>query len=489
VGKECGRTLFDSSDDKHGHPLNTDQVRDMVREYYGEINHPTIDGIVTMILEFIDENKCSINDVVLFKADLKNAFTLLSFDPASVHLLACELTDDLVMVYHSGLFGWTGTPFCFNVVTGALQRSINRRIKGKTKMYVDDIVGVTLLKNLDHDKKVCYEVCEGLLGSKAVAKHKWESGRRLDVIGWTLDLDLMRVTIAKRNFLKTLYGFFAVNENKKVSVREIERLASWSSRYQTVLRHTRSLTTVLYAQICGISNRTCMKSISLEGQQVIRLWRMLLVLSNLDETRFTRSLHSFRVLAPTLCIEYDASLTGVGVYISVISNGELVNVIGYGSLQFPFNLQKDSSNQNVCEFIAIVVGLVILIQKGFSNTTILLRGDSKTSLKWGSTERFKGVRGLSSSIVYLLLGSQYELWVSEAKHLPKEHNTLCDALSRDKTVTQLGISDEFDLKLGSNSIVHDVVTICNPTIDMLASDSIYHIWIRITRILSQLPRL
>jgi len=220
VGKECGRTLFDSSDDKHGCALNTDKVKEKVREYYGDIHHPIIEDIVNMILVYIEETGYDINDVVLFKADLAKAFTLLSFRPESVHLLACELTDDLVMVYHSGLFGWTGTPFCFNPVTRALERAINRQIKGVTVVYVDDIIGVTHKNNLEHDKSICNKTCEGLLGSKAVAKHKWESGRRLDVIGWTIDLDKMRVTIARRNFLKTLYGFFAVNENEKVTVRE-----------------------------------------------------------------------------------------------------------------------------------------------------------------------------------------------------------------------------------------------------------------------------
>ena len=89
-------------------------------------------------------------------------------------------------------------------------------------MYVDDIIGVTHKTCLEQDKIVCYNVCEGLLGSKAVARHKWDSGRRIDVIGWTIDLDTLRVTIARRNFLKTLYGFFSINENTKVSVKELE---------------------------------------------------------------------------------------------------------------------------------------------------------------------------------------------------------------------------------------------------------------------------
>jgi hypothetical protein len=211
VGKESGRTLFDSSDDKHGCALNTDKVRDRVREHYGEIHHPTMNEIVNIVLDYIDEQQCNIEDVVLFKADLSKAFTLLSFRPESVHLLACELTDDLVMVYHSGLFGWTGTPFCFNPITSAVKRAINERIMGRVTMYVDDVIGVTLSCNLESDKMTCYQVCEGLLGSKAVAKHKWESGRRVDTIGCAIDLDTLRVTVSRRNFLKTLYGFFSVD--------------------------------------------------------------------------------------------------------------------------------------------------------------------------------------------------------------------------------------------------------------------------------------
>ena len=87
VVKECGRILFDSSDDKNGCPLNTDAVIDMVRGYHGKIKHPTVDKIVVIMLEFVEETDSRMDDVILFKADLSKAFTLLSFQPASVHLL------------------------------------------------------------------------------------------------------------------------------------------------------------------------------------------------------------------------------------------------------------------------------------------------------------------------------------------------------------------------------------------------------------------
>jgi len=486
VGKESGRTLFDSSDNKHGCALNTDKVRDKVREFYGEINHPTINDIVIMILDYIDKTGYALEDLVLFKADLAKAFTLLSFRPENVHLLACELTDDLVMVYHSGLFGWTGTPFCFNPVTGAVERAINSRIKGVVKMYVDDVIGITHKNNLMNDKILCYEVCEGLLGNNAVAKHKWESGRRIDAIGWTIDLDTLRVTVARRNFMKTLYGFFTVNESEQVTVRELERLASWSSRYQLVLRHTRSLTTLLYAQVCGATNRNSLRTLTSEGQQAIRLWRMLLLLAQLDETKFTRSLESFRFKSPSVCIEYDASLTGIGLHLSALPSDAPPVTIGYGRFLFPFNLKKDPSNQNVCEFIAAVVGVIVLVKLNYSDISLKLRGDSRTSLKWGSTERFKGSRGLSAAVAYLLIGSQYNIWVSCAEHLPKEQNTLCDALSRNTSVSQLGISQEYDLELHNDSIVNEVVALCNPTNNMLLPDALTHLW---NCVLHILPRL
>jgi hypothetical protein len=213
---------------------------------------------------------------------------------------------------------------------------------------------------------------------------------------------------------------------------------------------------------------------------------MLLVLSQLDETKFTRSLESFRVIAPTVCIEYDASLTGIGLYMSLLTGDATSVIIGYGRFFFPFDLKQDSSYQNFCEFMSIVVGLVVLVQRNYSDITVKLRGDSRTSLKWGSTERFKGVRSLSASVVYLLIGSRYNLWVAEAEHLPKEYNTLCDALSRGASLSQLGISQEYDLRLEENSVVNEIVALCNPTYDMLQPDSLTDLW---NRALHILPRL
>jgi hypothetical protein len=66
-------------------------------------------------------------------------------------------------------------------------------------MYVDDIIGVCFQQNLQSDLAKCERICTDLLGPAAVATDKTEHGRRLDVIGYVIDLDTQRVSIARKN--------------------------------------------------------------------------------------------------------------------------------------------------------------------------------------------------------------------------------------------------------------------------------------------------
>ena len=81
-------------------------------------------------------------------------------------------------------------------------------------MYVDDIVGVSKRKELEHDLGAARRVCIELLGERAVQDEKTVStmdrDRRVDVIGYTIDLDKQVVTISRRNlFLKAMHLLFS----------------------------------------------------------------------------------------------------------------------------------------------------------------------------------------------------------------------------------------------------------------------------------------
>ena len=99
-GKASCRPLGDLSC-VDGTLINTDETADAATKYYGLIQHPKIDDIAVMIHDFWAEAKIKDPqrrqcDLLLWKMDLKGAYTLLSFRPEHVALFGMLLTDELV---------------------------------------------------------------------------------------------------------------------------------------------------------------------------------------------------------------------------------------------------------------------------------------------------------------------------------------------------------------------------------------------------------
>ena len=247
--KASGRNILDPSDDTiPNSALNSPDIRDRATELWGPIEHPTIVDIVKMVIDFFEEAhqedpSITWKDTILWKMDLKGAYTLLSFRPDRAKLFGLEVTEDtqaaegqLAIFFLCGVFGWTGTPYAFQVVTRALIFEFSKMTKGAAKMYVDDLIGVCLRRDLVSEQAAAHSLITKLLGEGAVAEHKTEHGRRLDVIGYTIDLDSRLVTISRKNFLKTLHGYYSVDLTKPVPRRTIEKLASWGSRYSFICR-------------------------------------------------------------------------------------------------------------------------------------------------------------------------------------------------------------------------------------------------------------
>ena len=127
--------------------------------------------------------------------DLKGAHTLLSFHSEDVGLFGMLLTDNLVYLQLAGIFGWSGTPAAFQVVTRAIAWELRSRLKSRTVLYVDDIIGIGFEKDIADDLASTRSICTTLLGPDAVADDKTEVSRR-----YVIDLDTGRVLISKKNF-------------------------------------------------------------------------------------------------------------------------------------------------------------------------------------------------------------------------------------------------------------------------------------------------
>ena len=80
---------------------------------------------------------------------------------------------------------------------------------------------------------------------------------RLDIIGFTLALDTQLVTLTRRNFLRALYAFFAVDLDKgTATVRELVRLAALASRYGQIYQVMRPSARALYSAYAGSGRRS-----------------------------------------------------------------------------------------------------------------------------------------------------------------------------------------------------------------------------------------
>lgn len=438
---------------------------------------------------------------MLLKGDLSKAFTLLSFSSDSVELTASELyqptwdpltreqsdlylsllqtvninetpipasqppgTGSWSMLYHTGSFGLRVLPFVFGVVSRFLLFLLSVAIRGYIDAYVDDFMACTLLEYLPHDIACICEVVSLLLGPHAIEWSKWFAGRRVEWIGWSIDLDSRRVSFARRNYLKVLHGFFSFDVNRHVQVRHLIKLASWASRYTTVLRTLTPFTSSLYSQVSGMKNLDAFIPLSTPTIIAIWIWRATLLQLGASQADFSRPLDSFSDEEANYCLEYDSSLSGTGLIISYLP--PLIDRRLCGQTEFPFCCGHDSSFQNVAELAPVAVGLASLAQQGVRHARIRLIGDSKTSLAWSKTGKFTGSLCTRTAVILMLVTVIYDFTIVDAIHIPGDDNSVCDQLSRGYTTpSALGFPPPDTLDFSQDSKLFILLELCDPTLE------------------------
>ena len=167
----------------------------------------------------------------------------------------------------------------------------------------------------------------------------------------------------------------------------LEELASLAARYAIVNPEMRLYVGHLYALLAGLDRGRYSRGgsnvrvqLSEEAKHCIRRWRAVLCLQELDGAGVRRPITEMVPREASWLIEYDGSLTGLGIRIFQLdSRGEETLKI-VAEVNTPFCLQGESRYQNTMEFLAIVTGLALLKREGVSGAWIRLRGDSTSSL-------------------------------------------------------------------------------------------------------------
>jgi hypothetical protein len=389
-----------------------------------------------------------------------------------------------------GIFGWSGTPAAFQVVTRAITWELQHALRSRTVMYVDDVMGVCFADDLEADLLTARDICTSLLGPGSVADDKTESGVRLDMIEYTISLPDNRVLISRKNFLTALHGFISTNVTRRINLRAAQRLASFGKRYGKICRVMRPFCGALYRVTWGRVDEHAIFALSTEAMIAIQCWSAMLCLVRFRKKEFTRTLESFAPATPILVAEFDSSLSGAGFIWSVRTNGtEVVRGVGAVNLDF-LGFGTDSSNQNLAEYIGAILAELGQVVLGFSGTGIALRGDSVTALTWAMTERPRGVRVTNASMIWMLLCIAADVDVKEVTHIAGEDNKQCDRLSRRwdiGKVPTMSVSEEAEdmglrgvdvLEMDVDSGVRGVVELCDPRTELSTESQFISFWMR-----------
>jgi hypothetical protein len=472
-GSVPGHKLRDDSapDPVTGHSLNGGMAKALAQEQNGKITHPTISKIVNMILDQVDMHGW--DNICLFQSDISDAFGQLLVNAGDVCLLLTALTDDLTMINHRGYFGHTGMPPAFAVISRVLERRINAVISGAALVFADDTMGASHISKVQGDLALANNFCVALLGDEAVALEKSIWGRILDFIGWRVNLDLRLITLNERNFHKLLYGFWSVDIHAPISVLVLRQLSGRAARYQMILRPLKMLTSILFAAHAGKTNRNTYISLLPEAKMAVSIWRVSIIMLGLHEEKFARTLESFRPQIPTVTIMFDSSLTGSGILLTDDTSG---GFMGGGRADFPFHLNGDSSHQNTCEFIAIVLGVVSIARTGRSGVSLRLIGDSVSALKWSHCERWKGHLCRRAAVIFLLFGVAFDIHVEEDEHVAGKTNTICDDLSRGVSPEEVGIPHQRVIDLEGHAITARLMESCDPRITLNSERDFIELW-------------
>ncbi len=483
-----GRTITDLT---WGVPpiLNGDFASEWAAETYGGIIHPTILDVVLMILDTIDKLQTrdplvDLKNLYFWKVDISGAFTWIDFQPSDVHCMAQELAGGRIFLSLVGVFGASILPFAFNVISKAFRHEVKKTTRGGADIYSDDGFGCCLLRDLQWEMETACSIFENMIGENCIKKSKNVSGRIVNVIGWKINLDLMVVSIAEKNLMKAMLCMFSINLTAEITLVEVQRIASYASRYVLILEVMTPFLACIHRLMTGKKGWHGTFPITLEAAWAIRMWRAVFYLLIVDEKNYGRPMASFRPRPPDYIVETDASLSGVGVILYSNKNS-LDTCVGGSAVSIrEYGFGTDSGFQNTAEYIGTVLGVLALVKIGVRDVDVLIRGDSTTALVWSTQGRVKGPEAINAAVVVTAMCIRFGIRPRYSAFLSGLENHKADLLSRieekgitvEQAMIQNGHGDSPIINLRENPTTNTLVQMCDPRVKIDKEEEFALLW-------------
>ena len=448
LGKPCGRPIMNGTG-RRGMPperiINGKETKERAIVRYGGIDLPQIGDFAEMILEYALSLGIPREELRTFKYDVAAAFIKLSYSAAAVSHVGVELREGRYMFFLGGVFGLTSMPFALNVITNAVVWELNNRLlKGRVRQFVDDGLVVTTAWWLGRDMAATFKFLRGLLGPDAVAEAKTEVGLELDIIGYHSSLPNWNITIAEHNVLKAIYAFGMVDltPGASITVKEVQKLASLGSRYGAICRALKPFVRILYATYAG-RNQLGHVVFTPHARAIVRLFRNMFTLLGVGAVRFSRSFESFTTRRHTWVIEFDASLSGVGIIWFRSTRGGREEAMAHTSVDITcLGFGDDASFQNTAEYLGSLLGARGLEMMEIPEALVLLRGDSVSALTWAAKGSTRSTRAMPAAVLWAQYVITNRVEVVGTQHLSHDENSRTDILSRGGSWTEVLEEDQ-----------------------------------------------
>ena len=476
-GLDIGRFLGDCSNREVGSPLNSRLAKDLIKDRFGTIEHPTIAELVNMIVQFADLHG-GLSNVVLWKEDIAGAFGQYNHRASDCHLLSFPIAPDLAMVYMCGMFGWTGSPYAFGPFSRAFKRQCNLRIHGRMDVYVDDFMGVSTVANGDRDQELAQQLIVDAFGpgginlAKSTPPVRWT-----ELIGWTVDLDLGTLRPNPKGIEKLALAFFSINIDEKQSLHSLQVLASLACRYSQGLRGMRSFVQPLYVLTRGWHRKLHRKSLTSSSKLAIVMWRSVTLILLSDPTFLAVPLSTFRTTSVEdwqFFIISDAGPEALGVAVYDRS----YHCLAHTSFKLPFHA-TESRYQNAREFQGLLLGELVLCWLGINHARIEWRGDNMSELSWARRDMCTSSTAQVSFLAHSWLNILSDNEIVSVVHQAGTTMGDIDGLSRFR-VTQFEAITDVTAHLRTAS---ELFVLCDPTANRSTISSHYDCLCRILHVL------
>jgi hypothetical protein len=439
LGQECGRPITNGSGRRTmlpAHFINGRRTKARAIRRYGPIENPVIGDVGRLIERFRARRGVPRSRLRIWKYDIAAAYQKLSYAVQEVGHVGVQLREGNFMFFLGGVFGLTSMPFAFNVITQAIVWELNHGlIQGDMLQYVDDGFVVSLDSEQEADVAATLGFIRGLLGDNAIAEHKLDFGEEFDFIGYHVSLTTGLITISRRNILKSIHAFGAVDltPGARIPVRVMQRLASLGSRYGYICDLMRPFVRTLYSSYGGLPQQGFV--VMDEGtRNVVQTFKNLFVVLGIKGNRFARSFESFNYPAATWICEFDASLEGIGnIWLERAADGtETARAwaqVDITSLDFG----EDASYQNTAEYMGSLLCARGIAMLGKAGEPLLLRGDSVSALTWVTKGASRSAHATRAATMWAQYGIHHGINVVGTIHVSHDYNTRTDILSRQGT--------------------------------------------------------